>query len=694
MGQLFSSTEMRSRVGRWVRGVTAVSVLLGLGSIAVEPAAASGAPKNADDPGETTWGTDFQANWDRAVDEIFSPLQNSGLAVLGMIAGLLVLARLLVFTRGGLTFSARKNRRQMGVLGLALVILSPLTLVTLAGAGLRPWWTWIPFLLLTGCGGSWAISRYLGSRLALRITTTGAKDEKGRDIQVQPSEVIAHLTQLGAAPPEGIEVSASTDVTALKDIVSPALPKHPAVSIVVGILEGFIGLTPWRVTLESVTATKATITVARNGRSITAEKIDVTALKIPQSNTGTHVPELAAAVVLTSLSKYHRGFEALCGATKWESVGLQYVASTVFAEDKYKVQREQLLRAAVDSDHRNLPAQVALQHSRHRTATSTEELARYLNWLATESKMIRRLHAPGGGYTDIHRRLLVTYFAALRNLIAVAGQDEARTLVSDERRAKLAHRLVNLLNDERSPELRDRMRYQVEPLLRDLPLRNDTHRIMRSWAIDYATERHSPDLAYNLACANVRNLNGADPDDATYDLLKRSFVVDFFREWAAKDPELKALHPKAEFRKLVGKWPRASFWELELFTAHRARLTSAGVYEPRDIAAVFSSVDLSNYLSVPLSVAERMRRTSALVLAAESTIRPAGPYELRIEIVDRLLSLGVSSPTDYTWFLRDAAGKSLATAISSTLQERTWRVSSPRKLKCWLRRLRAATPRA
>jgi hypothetical protein len=542
-----------------------------------------------------------------------------------------------------------------------------------------------------GFTGSWFLSRYLASRLALNISVVTQTDVP----QVQSAEVIAHLSQLGAAPPKGLEVSTSTDVTALTDMLSPALPDNAAAKIIVSVLQGFIGLTPWHVTVTPISTTKATVAITRNGRAIRAQEVDVVALEIPQTGPNSHLSKLSAALILVTLASHHSGFEALCGATKWDSVGRQYIASTDFSKEEQKGQREQLLKRAAGADRNNLPARVALRHSQHRYATDASELVMYLRWLRLQSRKIRQFERTSGttasGYTDLHRRILLTYFAGLRNLVATAGAVEAQGFIPNSRRKRLAARLVALLEDEQSPELRDLMRLQTKFLLDGFAITESTRCIMGKWLLDEDLASESPRLAYNVACTQVRNLNGEPPGDEIFNLLDLSFVDNDLRAWARKDPELRTLLKNTRFRRLVGKLPRASFWEIEPFTSHEAKLKAAGVSSPSGVTNAFDAESLATYLGVQQPIAEHLLHVSFLVRAAVVVPLP-GAEDIRVELVDQLVTRGVNVPRDIAWTLVSPAGEPLVAAISDAVKARTECEVDDNAIRRWLRRVRRYPP--
>jgi hypothetical protein len=641
---------------------------------------------------EPTWAENIDKHWSDALATVVHPLSQSWLALIGAVAVWLVIARLLVLVPWPpVKFASEKRRTLLGTVGFVLLLVSPLPVITFWGTTNEPEQEFKLLVVLSysvamGCVGSWAVSQFLASRLALKITTNGKKEGSN---PLEPSEVIAHLSQLGAAPPRGLEVSASTDVTALSDIISPALPSNAVTKAIIGFFEQAVGLSPWQVTVDASSSTRSIVSITRNGRAVAAQSIDLAALDIPATNSDVRLQKLAAAFILVTLASHHPGFEALGGATKWDSVGRQYIALTELRTHEDNPQRQKLLRSAVEADYLNLPAQVALKHSLYRDASTKPELTLYLNWLYARSSGIEKATQglDGDGYIDIHRRILISYFAALHNLIAVSKRDRNPVTASDWPCEQLGERLVRLLDNKRSPELRDMMRLNAGSLLSGLVRREETLRAIDSWALDRELASASPRLAYNLACAEVRSSSDRALKASTRGLLERAFHIEELKKWAPKDPEFERLHNDQDFRQLVGKWPRATFWELELFSGHKKQLESAGVNQIGDIYASFDTVGLSNYLKVPTPVAQHMIRVSALAHAAEAIRRPRKAHAVRVEIVDQLVSLGVNRPTDHAWRLREQTGRHIVKAISATVTDRTWRNVRTWRIRRWLRRL-------
>jgi hypothetical protein len=645
-------------------------------------------------PPNRTWAQSFNQNWSGALQTVFNPLQEPGMALLGCLAALFVIARLMIFVPGPpMNFTSRAERGAVGVLGLGLVGFSTLTFISLGGHEGATWQTGALLLPAIGCLGSWLLSRFAASRLALKISTDVQKEEAEDEIknQIQPAEVIAHLSELGAAKPEGLEVASSTDVTALNAIVSPAMPVNAAIKVLVSIFEEVAGLTPWRVRIKQVTVSQAAVEITRNHRAVDSAIIDADALELPSTEHKSQIPKLVAAYILMTMAPRHPGFEALCGATKWESVGRQYVALTELRGDENRTPREKLLRRAVEDDYLNLPAQVALNHSLYRDAEAEADLTLYLKWLQGRSEKIQQQHRgqrlDGDGYLDIHRRILITFFAALNNLIAVTRGAEHTASPADWACEEHAERLVTLLEDSHSPELRDMMRLQTKSLLEELPRNGTTLSVLRSWTLDEELARESPSLAYNIVCSQVRKFDRLGFNASTRILLKCALEDDALRQWAPKDPELKRLHQNDEFKKLVGRWPRGDYWEIDPFKSRKTAFETAGVSHPSLIAAHFDSATLSNYLDVPLPVAEFLLHTSTLVRAAVATTLSTG-QDFRVELVDQLISQGIVVPAQLAEPLIGPSGTSLAASLSGGINERTWSEISPVVITNWLRRLR------
>ncbi|RNE62590.1 hypothetical protein [Cryobacterium tepidiphilum] len=775
----------------------------------------------ADTPSETTG-----QSWAAATAAWVAPLVGPVLAALGLVLLLLILGRLLVFLPGSpWRIRSAVTRRTLGILGLVLVVLTPILFVItlvhapldLTGAGTDttggtssgvidpvvthpapldqvtplsadklPWLLLI--LLALGLLGAFFLSLYLASRLAVALHV---RDAAGDRNEPQTTELVALLGQLGAASPRGLEVPRATDVTALAHNALP-LPQGGASAFTAGVRR-VLGLTPWRVTVDFVGnevdpdaptllatephPTRAAVVITRNGYAVGAVTMDPSIWQVQQirgtageaneaatrdlrtaqtdaallpdpghpSSPSSHLSKLAASFVLATLAQHHDGFDALCGATDWRSIGLHSLATT-----DYKNNREaarQLLTRAVDFDSANRPALVALQHALHREAHEVDELRRYGEWLGAQSDLINT-EAGGsptqGGFIDLHRRILLTWLVVVLNHRAITGSSSwpGDTLIEER-----STRLVALLADgtPASGGLRDAMRPQAATLLDGLfppdltPARSENaasapggkaRKAAAAAAADAGTASDdttdaaaaarddatatdvvvgelfppswrarafaslAPATAYNVACGYVR-LGEDMRNPEVREKFERAFALPHIRRWARYDPELAGLRTDPAFRELVGVIPDTSYWQLDLFAPFEEKLTDAGITDPAKLQDREDDDELRRYLELPPPVYTHLTRVAQLVHRAQEVswlFRWKAASSLQVEIVGQLVARGIEVPADIhpAWI---TAGRpvdpTVARDIAQAIYERTWQRVDEGELVEWMRKVKA-----
>jgi hypothetical protein len=674
-------------------------------------------------------GTPAQAagrSWADSVGAWFDPLRGPALAYIGVLLGLLVLARLLVVlpdspwrvrTEGG--------RRMLLLLGLVLVVLAPAGIVAgvlglstatdaasaaslpaapsaggdaAGGAVSATVGTVVAVVglivgLALGILGSVLLSVSLAARLSLSVTV---RDAEGRRSEAQTAEAIAILSELGASPPRGLEVPSGTDVSVLAEGALPAPAGNKVAAVLRPVLQVLFGTTPWRITVDPVGSDRAAVVITRNGHPITAVTVDPARWDVPAAEAGRYRIKIVAAVILATLAPRHAGFEALCGAKDWRSIGLHSLATTDFKRDN--VQSARLLALALDHDPENLPALVALKHVLHREQRDPGQLRRYGEWLTAQSDAIADGHpfpkASGDqdGYIDLHRRILLTYFVTVLNYRAIRGSYSSWP--NDAEVATLADRLIELLADGTSPSggLRDAMRLQAATLLDGVYANADSELVPPDWR-ERALGSLAPATAYNVACGYVRN--GDDlRNPEVREKFERAFTLDHLRAWAQKDPELTSLHTDDVFRDLVGLTPRTDYWQLDAFSQHRDKLAAAGIVNPARLLSRAADDDLRRYLALPVPVFTHLTRVAQLVQRAQDVSwahggNPVG--RIQVEVIAELLARGVEVPGDIhpAWVsTRGSIDRTVARDIATAIQARTWRSVDVPNLVAWLRFVR------
>ncbi|BDI22484.1 hypothetical protein L3i23_12600 [Herbiconiux sp. L3-i23] len=496
---------------------------------ALDAAAQAGSMQEVPSPAQS-----FARDWDRVAVGLIVPLLPALLTAGVAFLVFAILGRLAALLPGMPWPAVRSRVRRVTVTSAGLVLAAAGAVLLAATLPLG-----IPSLLalwaLVGLAGSVLLGAAFAGRLRIGIEVR----EGDRNIREASAQVIAQLQSIGAAPPRGVEAPIGSDVTALADAVLQAPATNPVVQLVRLVGSALFTTTPWRV-LVAIEDDRASVIVTRNGRAVAAHEVDPSRLfpvGITDPASGESSPpaiaaarpvdepappvllpfvhECAAAVVITALATEYDGFEAL-GSTSWESVALQYVATTAFDADPETKRR--LLAASLEADPDNLVAESALHHAMFRHADRPEEIVPYLELLERriESLLVAPSSVPAStspvvvtpdpevghiegempapGSLDLVRRLLIGYLAASLNLQEFG--------IGDARRERNARRLVDLLANgtPASGGLRDRMRLSAGLMYVEVvPGEKGTSSPVDLWS-QRALRSSSPRVAFNGAC--------------------------------------------------------------------------------------------------------------------------------------------------------------------------------------------------
>jgi hypothetical protein len=426
----------------------------------------------------------FGMLWQQRVVDLATPLLNPAIAGAIMLLALFVLARMFVylpriwfFAFGPFVEKRKWLRYTSGILGALAMIAASATLVVVLTLGHL--WLTTCFALL-GLAGSVLFGSFLATQLRVRISVKSA----GMDDVALVARVAALMNELGGAQPSGLEAPVGADITDLKSAVVTVPDGNPFIEAVKWVVTALFTSAPWHV-LVGVSGDLVSVNVSRNLRSFAAVDISPDAIYRPAevgqpvhsgrskstsaSILNDYLLEFAAAAVITSLAREHPGFKGLSGerAADWISVGLQFVATSRFADDK-ETQRA-LLCESLNRDPTNLLAEVALQNLVYEKSEVGGERNAYLEWIEgklfalrvrperpydlrkkmqpqtkpawtvserararfrsdTTSIWLRR-RLKRSGYVDIYRRLLYSYLVLSLNirtgeLIAGGGPDQ------------------------------------------------------------------------------------------------------------------------------------------------------------------------------------------------------------------------------------------------------------------------------
>lgn len=378
-------------------------------------------------------GATFAAMWDRFVATWVTPFTGAFLVAASTLLVLLVAARLFVFIPWptSLLPKSRIVRRVLGCVG-AVVIVGLAAFLPASLSLFMPTIT-VAWVLLAALACS-LLAIAMATRLRLFIDAQDANEPAAS------ARLVGMVSELGAAPPKGLEIPQGSDVTALKDVALSAPGGNGFINALTWLANSLFTATPWRAALapSAKDAEQLTLVITRNGRAHSAYVISARKLiqtppppPAPKRKWFTKAPppaddakhplqpylyEIAAAAIVVTLSKANTGFDGLCGAEDWRSVGLHYVATSRYLDDD-DVQRRLLVKA-LDYDPHNFLAEVALQHLERRQSKDADEIQEYIDWLdarsdnlvqESENLKIRK------GYEAAHRRMQLTSLALRLN---------------------------------------------------------------------------------------------------------------------------------------------------------------------------------------------------------------------------------------------------------------------------------------
>ncbi|WP_458779791.1 hypothetical protein [Arthrobacter sp. D3-16] len=625
----------------------------------------------------------FKDLWEGIDKKWVSLLQ--GLVFLGIVAVLLVVARLIAL----LPFLARKRtdparQRQLLWWGLGFLIVGTGLLVAVlphvAAYAENPDRDTniliVPVAALIALGTA-LLSRALAGRLRMNVTV---HDGDGKQNRMAAGRLVAILSELGGKPSAGVEIPYAVDVSALSEAALVTVPNHKVIALLHQLLQFIFNSTPWSAVVDG-TEDAISILISRNGRAVDTTLIsrDEFALITPirtaandgtKKDTGTPpLPDLykmAAALILTNLAKRHDGFEGLCEAGDWRSVGLHFIATTDYEANDRKALP--LLAAAMEYDPRNRAADLALHHHQYRQAEKKDDLRFYAKWLK-EQELHTRADTTGysainpvyqsrntkAGFLDLRRRLLVNYMIAVLNLRSIAGCQSAEPLASQY--AKLLMELLRV--DDRQPDpLADEMRPVATELVREL--REQEQSVVRPVVARMkdrvSVDGESPRLAYNRACAAaqayLRAERRSEKEHARIMCLQHlriAVLVSQYKEWARKDPSLQPMHVDSEFGEVIGTAPRRDFWEIAALKPYQTPLLEAGVPKPKMLAdRLRHRPYLRRYLEISPAKFDRLLRVSGIVQHAEEYSRTHnGNFAtFKVELVAALLEQGIERPEE------------------------------------------------
>lgn len=484
--------------------------------------------------------------WDKFVESWITPWQERALAWAGLVVGLLVLARLLaLLPRPVMPPKILPWRRASKAIQWAMLSVGTLMIV------------WLPWLLLDSFThppgiflgmegflsislcilalvGSFLLAVWMAARQRLSLVVRG-KDGSPSDFHT--SYLIALLQDVAGGTARGLEIPRGTDATGLNDVPLTAALNKGVLNALQKAIQMIFSLAPWRVVIDSNAEETLSVVITRNGWSAGAARIDpndrllfpvvltnspatqVTANGVlpreQQHPVSGPVPALdahkmAAAFIVATISANYQGYEGLGGATDWRGIGLQFIATTDFAD--HIDQQTMLLAHAVELDPKNLPAEAALRNLayRHPRGPKSKQQIQgqtdYAEWLKTQADTLQE--RPKGQRALLYR-LWFSYLCVALNLEASGARLDHD---NGHNPADVSCLLMKALTESHleTEALKQRMRPQAALLYFTLkskeepePCTEEKLAREKEWC-DWQKEAMSslaPTLAYNSACS-------------------------------------------------------------------------------------------------------------------------------------------------------------------------------------------------
>ena len=379
--------------------------------------------------------------------------------------------------------------------------------------------------------------------------------------------VRALATQLGNAPSRGVEIPVGTDTDVLASIGVAESPANPLVAAAVKAVQMERPPNPWQLTITAHNKELWSAELSRNHRveaSATISRSDLLAtLEKPHDVVRSEMdlaPFAVALAVVTIASAQDRQPPGLAGATRWQSVGLQYLGSL---RPRGDAAAQPLFASAVADDPDNILAQVSYWNALYRNADTVADLERYRSLLENvlRDPTVRKREP------SLRQRVLYSRVAVGINLHSLGATDRNLT-----RRACLLHRAVTE-SDAPEPFL-DNLRTNAMALLRSVPE-------LASKLTDPISEpeKNGPTVNYSLGCyfatrnpacvhadavraARHLALADADPGSAA---------------WRPVDPQLAAFRQSSQYRSEFGAPVPTDILAVAPFSEHADRFRGAGL---------------------------------------------------------------------------------------------------------------------
>lgn len=570
-------------------------------------------------------------------------------------------------------------------------------------------------------------------------------DKTGADDAGLGAFVRARLYTLGGSGPTGIQFTQQTDVSTLPGDTLALIPEGVLAKLASLFLSVFKPATPWGIEISEQADGSLLVCVKRNGKIAEAEVIRARTLWLPEQPPGqASAPDLstelrcaAAAFVLLTLSRRYGHLEAgLAGATTWQSVALQVIATDPASHLSHQERKDLLVRAeAVDS--KNRAVQLARIFMSYRSAADQAETQRFacqLNDMLTEIlKDIYRRPRGNQGLLPLEMRLrfnLLATWANYASFIPLPERRDCSANAPDGDRQALARDAILKAGEQAAKLLELWGTKVIQRTCQGLRQEMECAVAFAAWAITVDWGRRFTDefpltgidtadpvrlggnitllARYEHACGLIPRVSGEQHLAECYaralDELEMAVADHGSRAWARSDPSFALFHDVDEiaavlngtdlavdavrlagrFKGLIGDPVPADFLALPPLALHRDALERCGVHSAGDLSQA-QPAGLVSDLGIGQGEAARLLRLAHLYLQ----IRDAAPASAcavnRERRATALMHLLLAANLDTTAAVREAA--KLADMLKQTLidQARPWAFAAPgrHEIACW-----------
>lgn len=549
-----------------------------------------------------------QKGWDNYVASYVVPWGSRVLTWAGALAGLLILARLFAFLPQDWfprhkTWQVRSKKLRLAYLtvGIFMMILASAMLVSITVINQPPSVIELRgrqvFPIILGALGAYCFAVWIATRPRMSISV---RDKTGKVNEALATYMVSLLGELGPTPANRVHMPQASDLTGLSDVaLSTELP-NVVLATLQKTVQIILGNTPWIVAIDAASDHTLSIAMTRNGWNTGAvvidsnnaliaplarrsEKILRPAAGEPVTNDAPMKPppelyKMAAAFLVTELSKHYEGYEGLCGATNWQSIGLHFIATTDATLEE-PVQISTLAKAA-RIDPANQLASVELMRQRFSRRHREYELQIYWDWVLPRIREIEDLRSLDArrfeGYRGLLYGLRYNALSVGPNLIAAKrprGRLEIESSHEEEMKIRnvlgeMAGYLITDLLHSHPATLNLERRIELE-----VALLAESFKIPDGEKFEKARKRQeilakeamgstSPWILYQQACILMRKKSPGQKGNFSpkiEELLRMTADVDdSLRDWIPKDPEFNAYFKGRKWKAFKQKMAKAA----------------------------------------------------------------------------------------------------------------------------------------